>query len=194
MRRVRVGLVVGLALVAATGLEAQESHPWLVRARGVVIAPNASSTPKGLDVGNDATIEVALGRRLSDLLSLELSLATSGHEVKTGGTSLGSVNLVPPTLLLQLRPLVHGPSPYVGAGVNLTWFYGASGGLDQLDLGTSFGFAGQAGLDVPIGGRGVFNVDARYVAIKTDLTSGGTRAYTLKVNPLVIGAGFGYRF
>lgn len=142
MHGVRVGLVVGLAFVAAAGLEAQVSNPWLIRARGVVIAPNASSTPKGLDVSSNSTMEVDVGRYLNEFLSLELILATTGHEVKAGKTSLGSINALPPTLLLQFRPVRHGASPYLGAGVNLTHFYGMSGGLRGLDLTTSLGVAG----------------------------------------------------
>ncbi len=194
MRGVRVGLTLGLALVGAAGVQAQESHPWLIRARGVVIAPSASSKPKGLDVNSNATMEVDIGRMLTPHLSLELILATSGHEVKAGSTSLGSANVLPPTLLLQFRPMASGPSPYIGAGVNMTYFYGQSGGLQDLDLTTSIGYAGQAGIDIPLGGRGSFNLDAKYVYIKTDVKSGSTKAYELKINPLVIGAGFGYRF
>jgi len=194
MRGVRAGLVVGLALVAAASLEAQAGNPWLIRARGVLIAPSASSTPRGLDVASNVTIEADLGRYINEFLSLELILATSGHEVKAGKTSLGSANVVPPSLLLQFRPVRHGASPYLGAGVNLTWFYGLSGGLQDLDLTTSLGYAAQAGIDIPIRGRGVFNLDAKYLHIKTDVKSGGTRAYELKINPIVFGAGFGYRF
>ncbi|MBK6781794.1 MAG: OmpW family protein [Gemmatimonadetes bacterium] len=194
MRGVRVGLTLGLALLGAASVQAQEHHPWLIRARGVVIAPSASSKPKGLDVNTNATMEVDIGRMLTPHLSIELILATSGHEVKAGNTSLGSANVLPPTLLLQFRPLASGASPYIGAGVNMTYFYGQSGGLQDLDLTTSIGYAGQAGIDIPLGGRGSFNLDAKYVYIKTDVKSGSTKVYELKINPLVIGAGFGYRF
>ncbi len=50
------------------------------------------------------------------------------------------------------------------------------------------------GIDLPIGARGVFNVDAKYVSIKTDVKSGSTKAYELRINPIVFGAGVGYRF
>jgi outer membrane protein len=84
----------------------------------------------------------------------------------------------------------------------MTYFYGISGGgttpggigLDTLSLKTSFGWAAQAGIDVPIGERGVFNLDGKYVHIATDVKSGSTKLAHLKINPFVIGAGFGYRF
>lgn len=193
MRVARVGAVVALALACVSGAQAQVKNPWLVRGRGIVVAPNSSSDNLNLDVSTNATMEVDINRYLTKNLSVELILATTGHEVKSGGTSLGSANVLPPTLLLQLRPSSEGVSPYVGAGGNLSYFYGKSGGLDKLDLDTSFGWAVQAGVDVPVG-PGVFNLDAKYVRITTDVKSGGTQVAHLKINPFVIGAGFGYRF
>jgi outer membrane protein len=135
---------------------------------------------------------VDINRYLTRNLSLELILATTGHEVKPGSASLGSANLLPPTLLLQLRPSSQGVSPYLGAGGNLSYFYGKSGGLDQLDLTTSLGWAVQAGIDVPLG-PGLFTLDATYVHITTDVKNGSTRLAHLKINPFVIAAGFGIR-
>lgn len=193
MRR-SVGVGLGLFAFVVTGLQAQVENPWLIRARGVVIAPNSSSDNLNLKVNTNATMEVDINRYFSDHFSAELILATSGHEVKSGSTSLGSANALPPTLLLQYRPVATGVSPYIGAGGNVTFFYGKSGGLDQLDLTTSVGWAAQAGLDVPIGSRGVFNLDGKYISVTTDVKSNGTKLAHLKLNPVVIGAGFGYRF
>lgn len=198
MRIVRVSAVVALVLASVSSVQAQSSgaaHPWLVRARGIVVAPNASSKPSGLDVKADATAEIDISRKLNSFLSLELVLATASQEVKAGSTSLGTVQHLPPTLVLQFHPIAKGAfDPYIGAGGNLTIFYGKSGGLESLTLTTSVGYAFNAGFDVPIGERGVFNVDGKYVNIKTDVKSGSTVAYKLKVNPFVVGAGFGYRF
>lgn len=183
-----------LALVLTTPIHAQSS--WTVRTRAVAIVPNASSSDNtDIDVKSDLTFEVDISRNFSPLLSAELILATAGHEVTIGGTSAGSVNHVPPTLLLQLHPVSKGSfRPYVGAGGNVTLFYGASGGLDPLDLKPSIGYAGQVGADVLIGSRGMFNVDAKYIYIKTKVENNGTKVADLKINPFVIGAGFGYRF
>lgn len=196
MRLTNVGIALtALSLALPVALQAQQEHPWMVRARGIVVAPNASSKPSGLDVQADATAEIDISRRLTPFLSLELVLATASQEVKTSTASLGTVQHLPPTLVLQFHPIKQGGfDPYVGAGGNLTIFYGKSGGLEALDLTTSVGYALNAGFDVPLGARGVFNVDGKYVNIKTDVKSGGTKVYALKINPFVIGAGFGYRF
>ena len=182
-----------LALVT-TSLNAQTG--WTVRTRAIAIVPNASSSDNtDIDVKSDLTFEVDISRQFSPLLSAELILATAGHEVTIGGNSTGSVNHVPPTLLLQLHPVTSGAfRPYVGAGGNFTLFYGNSGGLDPLDFKPSVGYAGQIGADVMIGSRGMFNVDAKYVYIKTRVENDGAKVADLKINPFVIGAGFGYRF
>jgi outer membrane protein len=162
----------------------------------VAIVPNASSTNNtDIDVKSDLTFEVDISRRFSPLLSAELILATAGHEVTVGGNSAGSVSHVPPTLLLQLHPVTSGSvRPYFGAGGNFTLFYGASGSLDGLDFKPSVGYAGQVGVDVAIGERAMFNVDAKYIYIKTKIESDGAEVASLKINPFVIGAGLGYRF
>jgi len=196
MRLARAVLLLALSLTITTlPLQAQQDHPWLIRARGIVIAPDASSEPAGLDVKADAVAEIDITRTLNRYLSLELVLATASQEVKSGSTSLGSVNHLPPTLLLQLHPVEHGAvQPYVGAGGNLTVFYNKSGALENFDLDTSVNWAVQAGADFPISERALFNIDGKYVRITTDVKSGGTTAFDLKINPFVIGAGFGYRF
>lgn len=200
MRRSSVSLVLAFVLAAPGLLQAQTANPWTVRVRGIFIAPQASSKPKALDVKADATVEVDISRALNRFLSLEVIAATASQEVTaptavapTG--SLGSVNHLPPTLLLQLHPVTKGAfRPYVGAGGNLTYFYAKSGGLEDLDLSTSVGYAFQGGVDFLIGERGLFNIDAKYVNIETDVKSSGTKLFHLKINPFVIGAGLGYRF
>jgi outer membrane protein len=188
-------LALILALQFPATAAAQADGQWLVRGRGIVIAPDASSKPAGLDVKADATIEIDITRHLTPLLSLELVLATASQEVTAGGTSLGSVNHLPPTLLLQVHPIREGPvQPYLGAGGNLTIFYARSGGLEALNLSTSLGWAVQGGVDIPVGRRSIINLDLKYVNIQTEVESGGSKLYELEINPWVIGAGLGYRF
>lgn len=198
MRIAALGVVL-LATVGASSLAAQGAHPWLIRARGIAIVPDASSSPSGLDVKADGTAEIDITRFLNRNFALELVLASSGHEVtsraSTGETSLGTVNLLPPTLLLQYHLLSEGQvRPYIGAGGNLTFFYTKSGDLDDLDLDPSASWAVQVVFDFPVSARGVFNIDAKYIDLSTDVESNGTRLFKLDVNPFVIGIGFGYRF
>ncbi len=190
----RPSLIAVLLVLAGVPPVLAQSRPWLVRARGIAVLPNASSEPGGLDVEADATAEIDITRTLNRFLAVELVLATAAQEVKAGATSLGTVTHLPPTLLLQARPIEGRASPYVGAGINLTTFYAKSGGLENLDLSTSVGWAVQAGLDLRLGERTVLNLDGKYVHLTTEVKSGGTKVYDLKINPFVIGAGLGYRF
>lgn len=200
MRLSFIGCSIALAVAAPGLLSAQSSHPWTVRVRAIYISPDASSKPVGLDVKSDATVEVDISRRLNQFVSLELVLATASQEVTAPTAvapsgSLGSVSHLPPTLILQFHPVSKGKVlPYLGVGGNLTSFYSKSGGLEDLKLSPSLGYAFQAGFDVAITERTLFNLDAKYVNIETDVKSAGTKLFHLKVNPFVIGAGLGYRF
>ncbi|HEX5634967.1 MAG TPA: OmpW family outer membrane protein [Gemmatimonadales bacterium] len=212
MRTSLVGLLVAvlaIPAVAAAQDPAHLDHPWMVRARGVYIAPTGGTTTLGglpLEVGADATAEIDISRRFGKYLGAELVLATAAHEVRLeDGASLGSVHILPPTLLLQFHlPLAGKVHPYIGAGVNYTMIYDKTGvletpglaieGAEELDLGDSFGFAGQVGLDFDIGERAVFNVDFKYVDLKTELSVDGTSLGDVDVTPIIFGVGFGYRF
>ncbi len=196
MRRRIVEFVLATTLALPAALAAQSSAtPWIVRTRALAIVPNASSTPAGLDVKSAATMEVDLSREITPWLSAELIAATAAHDVKAGATSLGSVTHLPPTLLLQLKPVQRGTvHPYVGAGVNVTFFYNKTGALSALDLGTTVGYAGQVGVDFDVAKNVLVNVDAKYIHIKPDVKAAGSTVYELKINPFVLGVGFGFRF
>ena len=198
MRIAALGVAL-LTIVGSSTLAAQNANPWLIRARGVALVPDASSSPSGLDVKANGTAEIDITRFLNRSFALELILASSGHEVTsrgTGGeTSLGAVNVLPPTLLLQYHLLPEGQvRPYIGAGGNLTFFYTKTGDLEPLDLDPSASWAVQVGFDFPVSARGVFNIDAKYVDLSTDVESNGAKLFKLDVNPFIIGIGFGYRF
>jgi len=196
MRLFRVSLACAALLVAGASAVLAQEAKWGVRTRALYIAPNADAN-RGVDadVKGALTFEVDITRYFSPLLSAELILATAGHEVELGGTSAGSVSHLPPTLLLQVHPIREGSfRPYLGAGGNLTYIYSPSGGLEDLDFGLSIGYAGQVGADIQIGKRGSFNVDAKYIYIKTRVENNGTKVTDLKINPFVFGVGFGYTF
>lgn len=188
-------LTVLVAAVLPDAATAQAESPWLLRGRAIVLIPDASSEPSGLDLNADAALEFDLTRRLTARLALELALAATSQEVRAGRNSLGSLSYIPATLLLQLRPVRIGRlHPYLGAGGTLTFVYATSGGLDDLDLGGGLGWALQGGADLGIGARGVVNLDLKYLDIGSRIEAGGSKLYDLSINPWVLGAGFGYRF
>jgi len=91
--------------------------------------------------------------------------------------------------------------PYLGAGVNLTLFYGIDEGpvADELDYDTSVGVAFQGGFDYMLDDKWFLNLDVKKAFINTDVTVNATTALgatvgaDVDINPWVIGLGFGVK-
>lgn len=207
-------LVVALALLVLPAV-AQAQGEWIFRVRGIQIAPNDSSTEipgTGTEVTVDSktTVEVDLTYMLSDNLGLELIAATARHDLATsggtlGGADAGSVKVLPPTLTLQYFFGDENYRPYIGAGINYTYFYSydlsddlAGLGVTDVEFSNSFGFAGDLGIDIGVGGNWVLNFDVKYIMISTDadLKVGSDTLATVEVDvdPWVYGIGIGIRF
>ena len=89
---------------------------------------------------------------------------------------------------------MNGFKPYVGAGLNYTQFSSvdlpAGFSIDK----SSFGAAFQVGVDYEISKGMYLNLDVKKVYIRTDLDAGGTNLGKVKVDPLLVGLGIGWRF
>lgn len=214
MRKSLVGLLFAaltLPAVAAAQTAGHMATPWTVRGGALFIAPTGSeSDALGAKVGSDFTMEIDISRKITPIFAVELVLATAAHEVyipdfpDVGRLSLGSVHILPPSLMLQAHlPTAGKAHPYIGAGINYTMIYDKTGILETpaaaglgtgLDLSDSFGWVAQAGLDYDIGARGLFNVDVKYVSLKTDVSLDGDEVDTIDVNPILFRVGFGIRF
>lgn len=186
-------LSVAVALTPLTSIAAQGD--LLVRARVIQVAPSESSA-LNLGVSTETVPELDFSYFVSPNVALELILATSRHEVSlSSGASLGKVSLLPPTLTAQYHFNPAGQiSPYVGAGINYTRFYDVDLTSPFSVSKNSWGGALQAGVDIAVGKATFINLDVKKVYIDTDVTSAGTKIDTLKVNPVVLGVGFGMRF
>ncbi|MCM3016303.1 hypothetical protein M3570_21815, partial [Bacillus subtilis] len=100
----------------------------LVRLRAISIQPNerASDTLGAINTGvNNAIVpELDFTYMIRDYLGVELILGTSRHQLTSSLGNLGGVGVLPPTLLLQYHFNHAGKvRPYVGAGLNYTYFY-----------------------------------------------------------------------
>ncbi len=195
---------VMFADMAATPAMAQEANsPWLVRVRGLAVIPDedATVTPIGGSVAIDEAYvpELDISYFFTDNIAAELILATTKHDVMatTGPTDLGDVWLLPPTLTLQYHFLPHDDiSPYVGAGVNYTFFYNTNtpAGI-SIDYDNSFGWALQAGADLKLTDHWVANIDVKKIFLDTDVSiNGGAITAKVDIDPWIVGFGFGYRF
>ncbi len=190
---------------------------WLFRFRAISIEPN-EDTDTILDTGTSVAVdgaivpEVDLSYYFNSRWSLEVIAATAEHDLTTrngalGGANAGSVWLLPPTFTFQYHFLTpdRGADLYAGLGVNYTLFYSydlsedlAGLGLTDVDFSSSFGLAGNLGVNFKISERWVFNIDAKYIDIQTDATletaGPDLDEISVDINPLVLGVGFGFRF
>jgi outer membrane protein len=201
MKKILIAATVGM--LVAGSVAAQES-PWLVRARAVNLNMANEVTTAGLaTVGaNDKTIgEVDVTYFFNKNVAAELILTVPQKQVvSAGATSLGTFKHLPPTLTLQYHFTdFQGFKPYVGAGINYTKITGAelthpTAGALHLD-DQSFGAAFQVGVDVPLTKQVSLNFDVKKVYIRSDVyTAAGTSLGTLKLDPVLVGVGVGYRF
>ena len=179
----------------------------MVRARviDVIAENNGSSTTIGghVDATSQVTPELDLSYFLTNNVAVEAIAATTSHLVsaRVGAAKIdvGSTGVLPPTVLVQYHFLPDAKfSPYVGAGINYTWFYATEDGgtpVTRFTMKNGFGEALQVGFDYAISGRWSLNADVKqiFLATKASLDSGAIRAKT-NLDPLVVGLGIGYKF
>jgi outer membrane protein len=206
---------------------AHQAGDIIVRAGAATTAPNEESGNIKLDgakvAGTKATLDsdtqlgLAFAYMLTDHVGLELLAATPfQHTVAVKGLGAGldgklaGIKQLPPTLSLQYYPMETASKfqPYVGVGVNYTWFYDEdlsstrkSEGFSNLNLKNSWGWAGQLGMDYMLTDRMMVNASVWYVDIDTEATMDGPSALSVgrtkvsvDVDPWVYMVGIGYKF
>lgn len=175
-----------------------------VRLRGLGVLPDPSATIRvgGVNIGGKTNIsdsavpEVDGTYFLTDHVGVEMIAATTKHSVSnTAAGRVSSVWLLPPTVTAQWHFDPTGlVRPYVGAGINYTFFYNPKSALAAIHFRDNFGWALQAGVDVPFGGDGKFiNLDVKKLFLPTTITATGVRAHA-RLDPWIVGAGVGFRF
>jgi outer membrane protein len=185
--------------------DAWSKERFQIRARaiGLIADGDGHESVTGLktDVGNSITPEVDVTYFFTNNIGAELIAATAQHSISAGTNDLGDAWILPPTLTLQYHFTPDEKfSPYVGAGLNYSMFYGEDdgAGFDNLDVDGGVGYALQAGFDYWINDNWGINFDAKYVDLNVDVAvnSGATAlsAKEVDLNPVILGAGVSYRF
>jgi len=202
-KRIALSAIVAAAAMISVAAEAQSSAPWLVRLRAVNLdSANKDSTGLDLSIDNKVIPEVDISYFFTPELAAELVLTyPQKHTIRSGGTDIGSLKHLPPTLTFQYHFTNPGMfRPYLGAGINYTRFSSVSfdpavqAALQPSVKRNSFGFALQAGVDVEIAANTYLNLDVKKVQIRTDVSSAGTKVGEFKVDPWLVGVGIGRRF
>jgi outer membrane protein len=217
-----------LTAVACTGMAYAQSSDapvgkaagtFMIRGRLIGVIPESrdssiSGAINGGSVGVSATPapEADFSYFITDNIAMELIAATTKHELFADNNAalmglglgnhykVGHTWVLPPTLLLQYHFMPHSQfSPYVGVGLNVTFFYGSGGDgvVSRVAMSNNVGPAIQAGFDYNFSGRWFANVDVKQIFLNTEATLstplGSIKAKTA-LDPLVVGLGFGYRF
>ena len=197
-KQITLAAVALCTLMSGAAMAQQTTEgPWLVRARAVHLdSANKDSTGLNLSVNDKWIPEVDITYFFNKNIAAELILTVpQRHTLSAGGTAIGSLKHLPPSLLVQYHFTdAPGFKPYVGAGVNYTRFSSIRlpPGVD-VDR-NSFGGALQLGVDIPVAKDVYLNFDVKKVYIKTDVSAAGNKIGTFKVDPVLFGIGLGWRF
>jgi len=216
---------IALMGVSSTGL-AVEKGDWLLHVRAINISPDDSTSALNVDGSNLAgtgvtvddnnSLDISIGYMVTDNVAIELLAdLSSKHDVNVfglggldipDGTQVVDTNVLPPTLFAQYHFNPKGKvRPYAGLGLNYTLFFNddltdgavAALGASNLDIDSSFGMAGQFGIDFEMKNEWSFNIDVKYIQIDTEATFDsalGPVSVDIDINPWVIGVGFGRTF
>ncbi|WP_394560575.1 OmpW family protein [Aquipseudomonas alcaligenes] len=219
--------LIALALAAPLA-QAHKAGDIILRAGAVTVDPHESSSDiwvgaLNTDVaGTKATLDsdTQLGLNfaymVTDHVGVELLAATPfTHNVGVKGMpgpfaglngKLGELKHLPPTLSVVYYPLDAASAfqPYVGAGINYTWFFDTeltseaeNKGFSGFDLDDSWGLAAQVGMDYMLTDNVMVNAQVRYIDIDTQgSTNYGGREVEVDVDvdPFVYMIGLGYKF
>ncbi|MFM9435145.1 outer membrane protein [Janthinobacterium sp. CG_23.3] len=200
--------IASAMIFAALGLFAGQAmaqqSPWLVRARAVHLNPADKSDPIAgvgrsdlLSVSSKTIPEVDISYFFTPNIAAELVLTyPQKHDVMLDGSKIGTFKHLPPTLSMQYHFLPDAQlNPYLGAGINYTNISKVKllNGAAELEH-SSWGLAVQAGVDFKLDKNWSLNLDIKKVQIRSDVMIGGQRVSAVKIDPLLIGVGVGYRF
>lgn len=203
MRKPLLILAAAVAALTPLAASAQDTGDWLIRGRALHLDPaNKDSTGLNLSVNSKVFPEVDISYFFTPNFAAELVLTyPQKHDIRSGATKIGTLKHLPPTLSLQYHVTgLGGFRPYVGAGVNYTnfssvhWVPAVGAALGPNVDRSSFGLSLQAGVDVPVGGGWLLNLDVKKVQIRTDVSSFGAKVGEFKVDPLLVSIGVGKRF
>jgi len=214
-KTIAASCIAALLSITSYTARAVDANAVTVRVRAIQIAPSNKSDPiaalgvpkNGIEVEKKWAPDIDFEYAITPHVGIELLLTVpQRHDVVAKQTalgpnvSLGSVQHLPPTLTGKYYFLTDKVRPYLGAGVNFTWFTDnnlsvKAAGINKLDMDTiSVGLALQAGVDVSLVDKWSLSLDVKKVDISTDVKLNGAKLTTVSVDPYIYGIGVGYRF
>ncbi|MBI5128530.1 MAG: OmpW family protein [Rhodopseudomonas palustris] len=186
-------------------------NPWMIRLRALGVVTQDSGyvdqvLGSGLKTTDTLVPELDISYFFTKNIAAELILGVTKHSVSGTGTltgiDVGKSWLLPPTLTLQYHFTDFGAfKPYVGAGVNYTFFFSqkaAGGTVIESHLKDSFAPAVQVGFDYMFDKHWGWNVDVKKLWLRPEwsgtLAGGAPITGKVKLDPWLIGTGITYKF
>ena len=216
------------ALLGATPALAQEAGDVQVKVLGSFVladgslrgasGPLASALPTTIETKADDNFvpTVAIEYFATPNISFETICCVTQHDVSAtapaalaGAELVSNARIIPATLTVKYHiDAGNGIRPYIGAGPSYFFFFNDKAGAGaQAALGATnvrvddaFGFALQAGIDIPVSAnRTSLTLDAKRYFLRTDahfFNAAGTEVLQTRhrIDPWVLSAGVAVRF
>ena len=204
-------LVSGMLLLVSTA-GAYEAGDWVLRAgpAGMLVTGESDLIPA---FAPDAKVQAddawSLGLTGTYMVTSRIGIGLlaawpfkhdieATHDISSEGT-IATVKQLPPTLTLQYHFDTGSRfNPYIGAGVNYTYFFDedTKGALSpyDLDVDDSWGLAGEAGVDYDLGNDWLISAQVWYINLETTANVKGVTSFDLDINPWVVMLGVGKKF
>ena len=211
-KRLGVALLAGSALLTVSSAGAYQAGDWVLRAGAAGVFPTGESEsipglPKGAKVEADDAWSLGITGTYMATNNIGIGLLAAWpfkHDIDAKGSikSLGTVaetKHLPPTLTVQYHFDTGSRfNPYAGLGVNYTNFFdtdtkGALSGLD-LDLDSSWGLAGELGLDYVFDNDWLISAQLWYIDIKPEAKLETVGKFDVDIDPWVFMVGVGKKF
>ena len=206
MKLVSTLLATSIAVLGSSQVMAYEAGDIMIKAGVINVAPkddNAKIGAAKVQVKDDTQLGLTGTYMITSHVGVELLAATPfKHTVELDGNKIGTTKHLPPTVSVQYYPMDSSSAlqPYVGAGLNMTFFFDEDGAVkgDQLGpLGDSFGLSVSAGINYDIDDQFMANLAVWYIDIDSELEGSNqvlNKDYDVEIDPIVVMAGVGYKF
>lgn len=217
------GKILGIAVLAGSSLLtvstafAYQAGDWIVRAGAAGVYPTGDGNVKGIDGAKvEADSAWSLGINGTYMATNNIGIELLGawpfkHDIDCKGSisALGTcadTMHLPPTLTVQYHFDTGSKfHPFVGVGVNYTYFFDTNTKGDlkslggDLDLDNSWGLAGEIGLDYDLGNDWMIGGQIYYMDIDTDATLkisdlGYKEKFNVSIDPWVYMISIGKKF
>jgi outer membrane protein len=200
MKLVSTLLATSIAVFGSSQVMAYETGDIMVKAGVIHAAPKDDNLKIGastVQVKDDTQLGLTGTYMVTPQIGIEVLAATPfKHTVELDGNKIGTTKHLPPTVSVQYYPMDSGSAlqPYIGAGLNMTFFFDEAGAVKGDALGPlndSFGLSVSAGANYHIDENWMANVGIWYIDIDTELDAADE---TVEIDPLVVMVGAGYKF